>query len=624
MRDRGRNSLYAYNLTGANMQINFLNLFNQISEIKGLSEQLKGVADGVRSPLNSGFSPVMGIKDVGGIHERVLTNDPGSAQHSLKGFNTQLAWLAETLQTELASFESQDELTSRGLDVADAGGGGGASSMPIVSQPDPGYSPFGFTVPIVDPGASIMGLASNLFSTRFWDVSEANARWGALSGEVADIVAGLERSAASLESENDSEATTRAAQKIREVAQAGTHFIANANVMQQKLFGFQAQLVNVQPEAIALAFEVAAIPDPAARAAAEKAALTYMQGVLQQQVISAMPYQHALMDAAPPSGGGDTSTHFGAVAGDGNRYNTDGVAWPQKIAEAIESGAVGPGSFNVANGQIQGLESVGMGAEDIAKFHGELQNRGRGILSDLGFGEALAPINAAEVNTSAASAGIGALNPVHGTMAGATTAPGGAPYAASGLNGLGSVGLADGRGNQLPGGIAGLSGRLPEASANPTTSAAGLGGLNSSFGGPQTGTHPVLGGLPGAVTGSGQQREGRASLSGSGLLGGNSGSGAVGVGGMGGVAGPGAVGNAGGVVGAAGGAHGAKSGVGNARGAGIRMMPLMGGMARGGDGERRIKSVTTQVERDPNRRDLLGEAPAVLPGVIGDWAREEN
>lgn len=606
------------------MQINFLNLFNQISEIKGLSEQLKGVADGVRSPLNSGFSPVMGIKDVGGIHERVLTNDPGSAQHSLKGFNTQLAWLAEALQTELASFESQDILTSRGLDVADAGGGGGAASMPIVSQPDPGYSPFGFTVPIVDTGASIMGLASNLFSTRFWDVSEANARWGALSGEVADIVAGLERSAASLESENDSEATTRAAQKIREVAQAGTHFIANANVMQQKLFGFQAQLVNVQPEAIALAFEVAAIPDPVARAAAEKAALTYMQGVLQQQVISAMPYQHALMDAAPPSGGGDTSTHFGAVAGDGNRYNTDGVAWLQKIAEAIESGAVGPGSFNVANGQIQGLESVGMGAEDIAKLHGDLHNRGRSILNDLGFGEALAPINAAEVNTSAASAGIGSLNPVHGTMTGATTAPGGAPYAASGLNGLGSVGLADGRGNQLPGGIAGLNGRLPEASANPTTSAAGLGGLNSSFGGPQTGTHPVLGGLPGAVTGAGQQREGRASLSGSGLLGGNAGSGAVGVGGMGGVAGPGAVGNAGGVVGAAGGAHGAKPGVGNARGAGMRMMPLMGGMARGGDGERRIKSVTTQVERDPNRRDLLGEAPAVLPGVIGDWAREEN
>lgn len=609
------------------MQINLSNLFNQLSEIRGLSERLRGVADGAHSPLNSGFSPVLGIKDVGGIHERVLTHDPGSAQHSLEGFNRQLSWLADTLKTELASFESQDELTSRGLDVADAGGGGGAVSMPIVSQPDPGYSPFGFTIPIVDTGASIMGLASNLFSTRFWDVSEANARWGALSGEVAEIVAGLENSAASLEAENDSEATTRAAQKIREVAQAGTHFIANASVMQQKLFGFQAQLMNVQPEAIALAFEVAAIPEPATRQAAEQAALVYMQGVLQQQVISAMPYQHALMDAAPPSGGGDTSTHFGAVMGDGNRYNTDGVTWPKQIAEAIENGTMGPGSFGVADGHIQGLESVGMGADDIARFHNELHNRGRSILSELGFGDALAPINAGEVNTSAANAGLSALDPVRGGAPGSLAATSGAANMPAGVNGLGglgsgavgqglgAIGLADGRGNKLPGGVAGHSGRLPEMSANPTTNAAGFGGAGASFGGPQTGTHPVLGGLPGAVTGTGQQREGRTSLSGGSLVGG----GAIGTGGTGGV---GNAGGAGGVLGAPGGASSARQGVGSARGAGMRMMPMMGGMARGGDGERRVKSVTTQVERDPNRRDLLGEAPAVLPGVIGDWARE--
>lgn len=609
------------------MQINLSNLFNQLSEIRGLSERLRGVADGAHSPLNSGFSPVLGIKDVGGIHERVLTHDPGSAQHSLEGFNRQLSWLADTLKTELASFESQDELTSRGLDVADAGGGGGAVSMPIVSQPDPGYSPFGFTIPIVDTGASIMGLASNLFSTRFWDVSEANARWGALSGEVAEIVAGLENSAASLEAENDSEATTRAAQKIREVAQAGTHFIANASVMQQKLFGFQAQLMNVQPEAIALAFEVAAIPEPATRQAAEQAALVYMQGVLQQQVISAMPYQHALMDAAPPSGGGDTSTHFGAVMGDGNRYNTDGVTWPKPIAEAIENGTMGPGSFGVADGHIQGLESVGMGADDIARFHNELHNRGRSILSELGFGDALAPINAGEVNTSAANAGLSALDPVRGGAPGSLAATSGAANMPSGVNGLGglgsgavgqglgAIGLADGRGNKLPGGVAGHSGRLPEMSANPTTNAAGFGGAGASFGGPQTGTHPVLGGLPGAVTGTGQQREGRTSLSGGGLVGG----GAISTGGSGGV---GNAGGAGGVLGAPGGAGSARQGVGSARGAGMRMMPMMGGMARGGEGERRVKSVTTQVERDPNRRDLLGEAPAVLPGVIGDWVRE--
>lgn len=589
----------------------------QVHNVGQLSRRIDAISGEARSPLNNGFSPVIGVRDVGGIHERVLTNDPGSAQNSLQGFNSQVAWLADTLQTELAGFESQDELNSRGLDVADAGGGGGAEAMPIVEQPDPGYSPFGFTMPVVDPGASIMGLASDLFTTRFWDVSEAQARWRALSTEVGDIVEGLHASAASLESENDSEPTTRAAAKIREVAQAGTHFIANSEVMQQKLFGLQARIMSTQAEAVALAFEVMAIPEPATRAAAERAALLHMQGLLQEGVAMAMPYQHALMDAAPPSGGGDVSTEFGAVAGDGTQYNTDGVTWPKQIAEAIKSGEVGPGSFDAANGQMKELSELGMDAEEIARFQSELRNRGRSILSELGFGEALEPIDASQMNTSAATAGVSSVNPVGGVQSGigqALSATGLGSGAGAGASGMGALGLPGGRGGTsgalaggMPSGMnSGINralGRIPD---NPLTSAAGLGGAGASASAPQTGTHPVLGGLPGAAA-SGGARDGKASAS------------AGGAGGS--VTGPigGAVGGAGnngaGVV--------SKSGANVAKGAaGIRMMPMMGGAARGGENEKRIKSVTTQVERDPNKRDLLGESPAVLPGVIGEWARD--
>lgn len=603
------------------MEINQINLLTQVSGIKTLSEQLSSAVGTANSPLNSGFSSVVGVSDVGGIHERVLTNDPGSAQNSLQGFNSQVAWLADTLQTELAGFESQDELNSRGLDVADAGGGGGAEAMPIVEQPDPGYSPFGFTMPVVDPGASIMGLASDLFTTRFWDVSEAQARWRALSTEVGDIVQGLHASAASLESENDSEPTARAAAKIREVAQAGTHFIANSEVMQQKLFGLQARIMSTQAEAVALAFEVMAIPEPATRAAAERAALLHMQGLLQEGVVMAMPYQHALMDAAPPSGGGDVSTEFGAVAGDGTQYNTDGVTWPKQIAEAFESGEVGPGSFDAATGQMKGLSELGMDAAEIAQFQSDLRNRGRSILSELGFGDALEPIDASQMNTSAATAGVSSVNPVGGVQSGigqALSATGLGSGASAGASGMGAVGLPGGRGGtsgSLAGGMpSGMSsgmnsginralGRIPE---NPLTSAAGLGGASATS--PQTGTHPVLGGLPGAAA-SGGARDGRASAS------------AGGAGGS--VTGP--IGGAVGGAGNNGAGVAAKSGAHVAKGAaGLRMMPMMGGAARGGENEKRIKSVTTQVERDPNKRDLLGESPAVLPGVIGEWARDAD
>lgn len=599
------------------MIIDQTSLSNEIGRISELGRRARGASSGAHSPLDGGFSPVTGLSEVGTIHQRVLATDPGSARNSLEGFRSQVAWLGDTLQTELAGFESQDELNSRGLDVADAGGGGGAEAMPIVDQPDPGYSPFGFTMPIVDPGASIMGLASDLFTTKFWDVSEAKARWNALSREVGDIVGGLHESALSLETENDSEATTRAAAKIREVAQAGTHFIANSAVMQQKLSGFQARIISTQAEAVALAFEVMAIPEPTMREAAEAAALRYMQGLLQEGVVAAMPYQHALMDAAPPSGGGDVSTEFDAVAGDGTQYNTDGVTWPKQIAEAVESGKMGPGSFDVANGEMQGLTELGMDAADVAKFQADLRNRGRSILSELGFGDALAPIDASQMSTSAATAGVGSINPMGTANAGmGQTIPSGVGTAlgggvGSGTHGIGAFGVPGANtstaGSMVGGAPKGITrglGRIPD---NPLTTAAGLGGGAASVSAPQTGTHPVIGGLPGASS-NGGVRDGRASSS----AGGASGSVTAPIGG--------ATGNGTGAVNPA-----AKPGAGATKGAaGMRMMPMMGGAARGGESEKRIKSVTTQVERDPNKRDLLGESPAVLPGVIGDWAREEN
>lgn len=606
---------------GEIMLVNQENLNQQVESIHNLDRSLALVRANAHSPLDGGFSPVTGLSEVGAIHQRVLATDPGSARNSLEGFRSQVAWLGDTLQSELAGFESQDELNSRGLDVADAGGGGGAEAMPIVDQPDPGYSPFGFTMPIVDPGASILGLASDLFTTKFWDVSEAKARWNALSREVGDIVGGLHESALSLETENDSEATTQAAAKIREVAQAGTHFIANSAVMQQKLSGFQARIISTQAEAVALAFEVMAIPEPTMREAAEAAALRYMQGLLQEGVVAAMPYQHALMDAAPPSGGGDVSTEFDAVAGDGTQYNTEGVTWPKQITEAVESGKMGPGSFDVANGEMQGLTELGMDAADVAKFQADLRNRGRSILSELGFGDALAPIDASQMGTSAASAGVGSVNPMGTAYAGmGQTIPSGLGTAlgggvGSGPHGIGAFGVPGANTNTAgssagsmvggaPKGITRGLGRIPE---NPLTSAAGLGGGPASVSTAQTGTHPVIGGLPGASA-NGGVRDGRASSS----AGGAGGSVAAPIGG--------ATGNGTGAVHSA-----AKPGTGATKGtAGMRMMPMMGGTARGGEGEKRIKSVTTQVERDPNKRDLLGESPAVLPGVIGDWAREEN
>lgn len=584
------------------MKISLQKLFGLSQKIDLLARRSASAVGMATSPIDGSFSSVHGVGDVGTIHQRVIATDPGSASNSLKAFDQQIQWLADTLQADANGFESQDLANSRGLDIADAGGSVEGEAMPVMNQPEPGYSPFGFTMPVVNVGNNLLGLAMDLLNTKIWSVSETNSRWKSLADEVTAIVDGLNDAAASLESENDSEATARAAQKIRTVAQSGTHFIANADVMRQKLFVFQANLMGAQPKAMSLAMSAMAIPDLAARKAAEKAGLSFMQTELQTQVAAAMPFQHALMTTMPPSGGGDVSSQFGGVNGNGQRFDTNTVAWPRRIAEAITSGKLGPGSFGIVDGQVEGLEGLGMTDSEIQKFNQDLLNDGRASLAQLG-----APISAGDLVTSGANA-----SPSVGAPTGQATA---------GLGGVGSIPQSTGANQHI----------------NPATlaanSGAGLTPVNSHAG------VPAMIGAPASKSyGSGKHALG---LTNTGALNQGIGAGAPGAfstgSGAGGGALPGSAGARGGSLSTGSIGNGSHMGGGTnttltaarggaaARGTmGRGMMPMMAGMGRGGGEDRRIKSVTSKVESDPNRRDLLGEPPAALPGVIGAWAREEG
>ena len=59
---------------------------------------------------------------------------------------------------------------------------------------------------------------------------------------------------------------------------------------------------------------------------------------------------------------------------------------------------------------------------------------------------------------------------------------------------------------------------------------------------------------------------------------------------------------------------------------GMPVAPMMGanGAGQSGGRSRSVKAVTTAVELDENRRKLLGEPTPTVPGVIGDWAREQR
>ena len=587
-----------------------------------MRREMDSLAAQTRSPLNAGFSSVVGIDHVGSVHQRVLETDPGSASNSIRAFTEQLEWLDDSLGREARGFQAQEDANSRGMEIADAGGDIGIESMPIMNQPEPGYSPFGFSMPVVNVGTDIVKLATDLMSTQIWNVSEANARWSSLASEVDDIVSGLQEAAGSLEGENDSEATSRAAAKIREVAASGSHFVANAKVMGEKLTGFHAKLMGMQPTAMAMAMEVMAIPEPVEREIAEKAALAALQPDLQRFAVEAMPYQHALMEQSPASGGGGVDAGLAGVDGDGQRYTTDAVVWPKKIAEAIARGDLGPGNFDVVNGNVDGLEAVGMSPQEITDFHQQMHTSGRNALEKLGLGDQVA-IDGNEVSTQGASMpGVTAPNGAIGQVPSGTAHP-----VAAGAH----AGVLHGGGAMAPGATAqsATSGMAPMmAAGRPADAGRGVLGGQSPRGG--------IGSAAGKVNGNADiARAGRGAQSGH-HFGRGAGAPYAGVGSgvrashsnaFGGGSGmrPGVGGGLGLGTGSSESAAASRGGNAGRSTGGARAYGPMMGMRGGKDSEKkRVKSVTTQVERDPNKRDLLGEPPAVVPGVIGDWVREVN
>ncbi|MDV2429435.1 hypothetical protein RAE06_11180 [Corynebacterium tuberculostearicum] len=524
------------------------------------------------------------------------------------------------------------------MEIADAGGDIGIESMPIMNQPEPGYSPFGFSMPVVNVGTDIVKLATDLMSTQIWNVSEANARWSSLASEVDDIVSGLQEAAGSLESENDSEATSRAAAKIREVAASGSHFVANAKVMGEKLTGFHAKLMGMQPTAMAMAMEVMAIPEPVEREIAEKAALAALQPDLQRFAVEAMPYQHALMEQSPASGGGGVDAGLAGVDGDGHRYTTDAVVWPKKIAEAIARGELGPGNFDVVNGNVNGLEAVGMSPQEINDFHQQMHTSGRNALERLGLGDQVA-IGGNEVSTQGASVpSVASANGAMGQVPGGTAHPVAAGAHAGALNSSGvmaPVATAQSANSGMAPMMA--AGRSADAGRGVLGSQSLRGGIGSAAGnvgggadvvragrGAQSGLYLGRGaGAPYAGVGSGVRAGHGNALGGGSSMRAGLGSGA----GNGAGAGmrPGVGGSLGHGTGGGESAAAARGGNAGRSTGGARAYGPMMGMRGGKDSEKkRVKSVTTQVERDPNKRDLLGEPPAVVPGVIGDWVREVN
>lgn len=568
-------------------------LWKSTSSLTDTRREAELTAASLVSSMGRDFSGIQGISEAAEIHGRAIQNDPASAKSHLESFSGQLDWALKVLAAGTRAIESQEDMNSRGIEIADSGGIVGEDSESVDAQPTPRYSSLAYVPPVVMVGSSLLSLQSNFGSSKLNQLGELMTDWSDLSSSVQQIVNSLNSIASEIESEHDSEFTLNASRKIREMAGDAQHFAANAQQMVGKTGTLSMLIPAYNLQMLADVTQMNLIPEPALQKSFEAANLLKWQATLQNWVTQSLPNQQSMMEPPTASGRGDNvEIGLESIAGTGVRYNTDEVVWPQEIQEAIQSGEIGPGSFGVADGELVALENIDQGLMDQVRQ--AVADRNEALY---GGGKLQEFIN-------------GGMQTLENTGT-----------SAAGLDGIGSGAFNNGVNPGL-----GQSGAGAAASAGAGSGAMGplgaLGGAGTLGG---TGNGSAASGIRGGIAGAGPGGA-RGAGAGGGLSGRGFGA-AAGDGGSRVLGGSGESASRAG-AGAGSGAHGAGTGAGasqNAHGRGAAG-PMMAPGAAGRNQEKKksgmIKAVTSRVEADKNRRDLLGDPPAALPGPIGDWARQ--
>lgn len=588
------------------MRVNTEELSGQSNAAKGLAQYIRrATVDGAGSVMGSSLSSIMGVREAGVIHERLIGSDPASAQALMTKMTEQVDWISSQLSKFSVGAIAQDVLAAHSLEAVETGGISPDEIFMLDPQPDANYGTVHFVKPIVSVGREALSVISEVLSLKDSSILATQRRWSSVSASAGEAAAQLESMAASLEESNEGESIDAAVAKIREIAGTGSEIAANAGAMAGRT-GAMLGLSQVSKlMALSIASTLSLPMDPVSREAVEQSGLVMMQNALQSMVDVSLPPVASIAQPQMRASGGDFTAGMDAVNASGFGLSTDEVEWPKSFEEAVMRGAVGPGSFEIVDGQLRPVNDIGLSAEDLAQLNKAAQTYVPAIYDAAGLPElSQALTTPASVGTAPSSAGLTA-----GLPAGVGGVAGGLSGGAPGIGALSGGGAS-------PANLGGASG---------LGAAAGLGGgMNSGLGGSGIGAAPMgaLGGAGGGAAGAagrgGGVRGGIGSRVGVPAAGGlGAGVGRLGVPGAGGVATGGAAG-----AGTGGASLRAGGGAGAGGSAGRGMVPMMGAGHGQGDKRGKVKTVTTAVEQDQNRRALLGEVPPSVPGVIGAWVRD--
>ena len=509
-----------------------------------------------------------------------------SEPEATKGLIQHFRNAVDLLSAQLVGYEMAD------MSFADVLGSVGQSVMgrsfnaviDNVSTEQPVVNNFTATNPIAGKPFSLDTLNMELIGTDVASMSGMSADWADTAATIGDALSYIPGAVADLQGSAETESIAKAIEKLGQIETAGGEYMANASA----LSAHTASLVTVtEANALQVAAALAvlrATPSPGVAKAFEESFLAAFSPKLTTELVPVTPlFTQLLPELGAPNGNGTNQS--GSLASGTPTF--EDTPLPKIVQQALSN--AGYRDLAYASTPTQVVEQFGRPNPDM-----------------------LQSIAAGATPTQAASAAAPTMPPPLTGLAGGAGSPAGigAGSLGTGAGLLGPVGAVSGVGAGPV--LAGVGGAA-SAGAGGAVGSGGFGGpAMSPLGGAGRGAAGAgAGGLGSARTGSGVSGAlGGGRLGGFGAgAGSGMGTGAVGQG-TNAFVGGGAAGNG------QTGARGAVAGGPGMYGAGQRK-------AGTGNGKRgKVQAVTSAVEREGNLKALLGEAPEVVPGVIGAWVRQ--
>ena len=525
------------------------------------------------------------MDQMGSTHGEILRENAGSAVNTLNQLAVDIHWLRDNLTSNLEAFSSQEDAATFAIDRADMGSSMHENSVASAAKSGGGWGALISAPPIILPSPDLRTLHGQFSQTQAAQAKDAALTWLNLVDSTQTIASDLRGIAAGLAGTNRGAAIDAATNAIHGTAGAADRFAANATAMHTHVTLLDAAKSEGHALVTSMLMMVRAVRSaglPEAQALAEatdRSLATAFPSYFLPILAPSQPLVTALTDPSPPSSAQIMQAGMGAVsAREGLQAAVNSLQLPREFAETVNREiATHPENFTDIDGATEILDRIG-------------ENPG-GQLLDPGMFDTTSAGTGMPQPTSI-TGGMGVASPASGLGVGSVpTSPTGLP----GLAGTGGVpaGALGAGGSPIPA-LAGLG-----AAAQNATGHNGAGGRASTSGGAASRPVPVPAGMP--------------------RLANTVFPGAAGSTPPAGVAGQSAHPAAGQQTMARSAGAGGGSGAGMARGGHIVNTPPARGAGGRTEQATKAKAVTSQVEREGNLKDLLGDKDPVVPGVIGSW-----